>query len=121
MQHFQKKRGQLGLNQLSGAAIAVIVFIIIVGIGVTVLANIQEVVGDTECQNINSGLEYNETGNTCTFANGTAYGAGVGTNISGDGIVGMSLFGDFTSIIVLVAIAAVVLALIALAFRAFAA
>lgn len=119
MQKMTNKRGQIGLNQLSASAVAVVVFIIVVGIGITVLANIQTVVGDQECATINSGLVYNATANTCTFANGTSYGAGVAANTTVEGINGMSLFGDFTSIIVLVAIAAVILALIAVAFSAF--
>lgn len=113
------KKGQFGLNQLSSAAIAVVVFIIVVAIGITVLAQVQVVTGDLGCDQINVGTAYNATGNNCCFTNGTCYGANVATNLTVSGSTGMSLFGSFTSIIVLVAIAAVILALIAVAFRAF--
>lgn len=115
----ESKKGQFGLNQLSSAAIAVVVFIIVVAIGITVLAQVQVVTGDLGCDQINVGTAYNSTGNNCCFSNGTCYGANVATNLTVSGSTGMSLFGSFTSIIVLVAIAAVVLALIAVAFRAF--
>ena len=115
------KRGQFGLQQLSAAAIAVVVFIIVVGISASVLGSTRVVIGNQECAGINSGLLYNESSNQCQFpTNNTAYGAGVATNTSTEGLGGLALFGDFTSIIVLVAIAAVILALIAVAFRSFA-
>lgn len=115
------KRGQYGLQALSAAAIAVVVFIIVVGISASVLGSTRLVIGAQECTKINSGLIYNETNNQCQFAvNNTVYGPGVATNTSTQGLTGMSLFGSFTSIIVLVAIAAVILALIAVAFRTFA-
>jgi hypothetical protein len=44
----------------------------------------------------------------------------VAENTTEAGLAGLELFGDFTSIIVIVAIAAVILALIAVAFRQFA-
>ena len=115
------KRGQFGLQQLSAAAIAVVVFIIVVGISASVLGSTRVVIGNQECADINSGLLYNETANLCQFpTNATTYGTGVATNTSTEGLSGLALFGDFTSIIVLVAIAAVILALIAVAFRSFA-
>lgn len=115
------KTGQFGLQQLSAAAIAVVVFIIVVGISASVLGSTRVVIGNQECLKINTGLVYNETNDQCQFpTNATVYGPGVATNTSTQGLSGLALFGDFTSIIVLVAIAAVILALIAVAFRSFA-
>ena len=87
-----QKQGQFGLQNLSSAAIGVLVFIIVVSIGATVLSQVQTT-------QVNQSIAFNATN---------------------DGLAGLSLFGDFTSIIVIVAIAAVILALIAIAFRAFA-
>lgn len=84
------KRGQ-GLNTLASAAIGVLVFIIVVAIGATILSQIQ----------------------------GTQTNASLAYNTTQQGISGLSLFGSFTSIIVLVVIAAVILGLIAVSFRAF--
>lgn len=115
------KRGQLGLSQLSVSAIAVVVFVIVIGISASVLGSTQQIVGDIECQKINAGLLFNSSANLCQFpTNDTSYGTGTATNTTTQGLTGMSLFGNFTSIIVLVGIAAVILALIAVAFRAFA-
>ena len=115
------KTGQFGLNNLSTAAIGVVVFIIVVAIGLTVLSQISGIVGNIDCTRVNSGLVYNQTTNLCQFpTNSTTYGAGVASNLTVDGTTGIALFSDFTSIIVIVVIAAVILALIAVAFRAFA-
>lgn len=84
------KKGQ-GLNTLASAAIGVLVFIIVVAIGATILSQIQ----------------------------GTQTNASLAFNTTQQGISGLSLFGSFTSIIVLVVIAAVILGLIAVSFRAF--
>ena len=88
-----KKQGQFGLQNLSAAALGVVIFIITVVIGSTILTQIQA----TNIITVNS-----------TAANTTTAG-----------LEGLALFGDFTSIIVLIAIAAVILGLIAVAFRAF--
>lgn len=91
MQKLNKKGQAIGLRDLSSVAIGVLVFIIIVAIGATILTQIQQT-------QVNSSTAFNTTQ---------------------DGLVGLSLFGQFTSIIVLVAIAAVILGLIAVAFRQF--
>lgn len=87
-----KKKGQYGLQNLSAAAIGVLVFILVVSIGSLILSQVQST----------------QTNNSIAF------------NTTADGLTGIALFGDFTSVIVLVVIAAVILALIAVAFRAFA-
>lgn len=87
------KKGQFGLQNLSSAALGVVIFIITVVIGSVVLAQIQSL--------------------DVIVANSTA------DNTTTAGLDGLGLFGDFTSIIVLIAIAAVILGLIAVAFRAF--
>ena len=86
------KTGQYGLQNLSAAAIGVLVFILVVSIGSLILSQVQTT----------------QTNNSIAF------------NTTQDGLTGIALFGDFTSVIVLVVIAAVILALIAVAFRAFA-
>lgn len=91
MKKFDKKGQVIGLGDLSGVAIGVLVFVIVVSIGAVILAEVQQT----------------QTNNTVAF------------NTTADGLTGISLFGDFVSIIVLVAIAAVILGLISLAFRGF--
>ena len=115
------KKGQT-LSALTSYAIAVVIFIIVLAISVTVMSNVQEIVGDQECASyggIAASTTWNATGGNCCLTNGTCYGAGVGANLTVAGMEGMSLFSDFTSIIILVAVAAVVLGLIAVAFVAF--
>ena len=85
------KKGQLGLNNLSSAAIGVLVFILVVAIGALILSQVQTT----------------QTNNSIAF------------NTTAQGLTGIALFGSFTSVIVLVVIAAVILALIAVAFRSF--
>jgi hypothetical protein len=86
------KRGQSSLQNLSAAAIGVLVFILIVSIGALILSQVQST----------------QTNNSIAF------------NTTSLGLQGIALFGSFTSVIVLVVIAAVILALIAVAFRTFA-
>ena len=85
-----KKKGQL--QDLSRGAIAVLVFILIVSIGALILSQVQTT----------------QTNNSIAF------------NTTAQGLSAIGLFGSFTSVIVLVVVAAVILALIAVAFRAFA-
>lgn len=84
------KKGQL--QDLSRGAIAVLVFILIVSIGALILSQVQD-----------------------TQTNGS-----IAFNTTGQGLTAIGLFGSFTSVIVLVVVAAVILALIAVAFRSFA-
>lgn len=84
------KKGQ-AFQQLSGAALGVGVFVIIVAIVATILGQVQST-------QVVDGLPY---------------------NITADGLDGIALFGDWVSIVVIVAIAAVVISLIVVAFRAF--
>lgn len=88
----KQKRGQFGLNNLSAAAVGVLVFIIVVSVGATVLTSIQ-------------GTQTNQS---------TAF------NITGQGLLGLGTLSNFTSVIVVIAVAAVIIGLIAVAFRAFA-
>jgi hypothetical protein len=92
----------MGINNLSGVAIGVVVFIVVVAVGATVLDKYKTVEEDRN--NI-------DVANTSTYT--TAY------NVTVDGLAGEELFGDFTSIVVIVAIASVILALIAVAFQQF--
>lgn len=91
-QPFKKLSGQFGLNNLSAAAVGVLVFIIVLSVGATVLTSIQ-------------GTQTNQS---------SAY------NITATGLQGMTTLGGFTSVIVVIAVAAVIIGLIAVAFRAFA-
>lgn len=84
------KTGQL--QDLSRGAIAVLVFILIVSIGALILSQVQTT-------QVNNSIAFNTTG---------------------QGLTAIGLFGSFTSVIVLVVVAAVILSLIAVAFRSFA-
>lgn len=88
----KQKRGQFGLQNLSAAAVGVLVFIIVLSVAATVLAQIQ-------------GTQTNQS---------TAY------NVTGTGLTGLGTMSAFTSVIVVIAVAAVIIGLIAIAFRAFA-
>ncbi len=89
---FKDNRGQVGnLSDLSTIAIGVVIFILVVAIGSTVLDEVQD----------------------------TQVADSVAFNTTNAGLTGLALFGDFTSVIVLVGIAAVILGLISVAFRSF--
>lgn len=89
---FRHKRGQFGLQNLSAAAVGVLVFVIVLSVAATVLSQIQ-------------GTQTNQS---------TAY------NVTGTGLTGLGTMSSFTSVIVVIAVAAVIIGLIAIAFRAFA-
>lgn len=85
------KKGQTAWNALAAAGLGVGVFIIIIAVMAQVLSQVSET--QTE--------------------NSTEY------NLTRAGILAMALFGDWASIVVIVAIAGIVITLLVLAFRQF--
>jgi len=86
-----QKKGQTAWNALAAAGLGVGVFIIIVAVMAQVLAQVAETQTDDSTEQ----------------------------NLTEAGILAMALFGDWASIIVIVAIAGIVITLLVLAFRQF--
>jgi 6-phosphogluconate dehydrogenase len=86
-----QKKGQTAWNALAAAGLGVGVFIIIVAVMAQVLSQVAETQTDDSTEQ----------------------------NLTEAGILAMALFGDWASIIVIVAIAGIVITLLVLAFRQF--
>lgn len=113
------KRGQF--NNLSAAAVGVMIFVIVLGIGATVLSQLQSINGATACSA--HGMIWNSTTEQCNEASdstNTSTRADVATNATTAGLDGLVTFSNFTSVVVVIVVAAVIIGLIAVAFRAFA-
>jgi hypothetical protein len=120
MKNLSQKRGQFGLNQLSSAAVGVLVFVIVLGIGATVLASLQTIDGTTGCAV--HGMIWNTTSLRCNAASDSTNvttRTDTATNATTAGINGLLTMAGFTQVIVVIAVAAIIIGLIAISFRAF--
>jgi hypothetical protein len=94
----QGKRGQaLTVQSLMPLSIALVVFVIVVGLGGTILAEISE----GQCDSVNA------TSKTCLSGDSK-----VGYNITQDGLLGVDQLGSWTETIAIVIAAAVIIGII---------
>lgn len=113
------KTGQF--NNLSAAAVGVMIFVIVLGIGATVLSQLESISGATGCSA--HGMVWNSTREICCAASDSTNcttRTDTATNASKLGLQGLVTFSNFTSVVVVIVVAAVIIGLIAVAFRAFA-
>lgn len=114
-------KGQFGLNNLSAVATGLLVFVIVLGIGATVLSNLESLNGTAGCTV--HGMVWNSTREICCASSDSTNcttRTDTATNATKSGLSGLTTMSGFTGVVVVIAVAAVIIGLIAVAFRAFA-
>ncbi len=102
---------QISIGGMATLVISFIVFVLVIGIGGTVLGNVAE----TQCEN--GGYWYNTTSNQCERAsdNGTVMTT-IAYNATGGGLDGVGTFGDWLPTIAVILASALVIGIIAAYF-----